>query len=176
MDEKSERNVSIANDIDGSSIVIINDIRFRGKAWDEWDEIEEYPKQYVGECYEILETSEVIYVGNDFPDEYVGSEYTAHLWKEEKRAKANAIQGIPEIIRIAGCKKIVTNEKDKHLKDAYLGWAIYKTKFALPKYVQQFGEYKHVGYKLYYADLLVRTESNGTLWLYDIIHITKKKA
>ena len=39
-------------------MVLINDIRFKGKRKEEWKEIEDYLKRYVGKFYEIAETSE----------------------------------------------------------------------------------------------------------------------
>ena len=35
-----------------------------------WEEIEEYLKEYISSCFVIAETSEKIYIGPDFPDEY----------------------------------------------------------------------------------------------------------
>lgn len=61
-----EKNLSIIKDHEGKKLVIINDIRFKGKKREEWDEIEKYLKEYIGNCYEILETSEKIYIGSDF--------------------------------------------------------------------------------------------------------------
>ena len=46
------KNINIIYDLDGSKIVLINDIKFRGKR-DEWKLIEECLKEYVGEFYEI---------------------------------------------------------------------------------------------------------------------------
>ena len=65
-----EKNLSIIKDHEGKKLVIINDIRFKGKKREEWDEIEKYLKEYIGNCYEILETSEKRYIGNDFPGEF----------------------------------------------------------------------------------------------------------
>lgn len=171
--EKEKRNVSIVKDVDGASIVIINDIRFKGKSWDEWEAIKEYLKQYIGECYPIIKTSETIYIGEDFPDEFIGSEYTAHLWEEKKRAKANIIQGIPELIQTADRGIVSPNKKAKHSVDAGCGWSVHRTRFALPKYERIQENYILTGYKLYQADLLVRRESADTLWLYDIINISR---
>lgn len=44
-----ERNVHIINDQDGSKIVIINDIIFRGRQKIEWQKVEQYLKQFIGE-------------------------------------------------------------------------------------------------------------------------------
>ena len=65
-----ERNITVIKDHEGKKIVLINDIRFKGKTREEWKEIEEYLKEYIGNCYEIAETSEKIYIGNDFLDEF----------------------------------------------------------------------------------------------------------
>ena len=168
----NQRNVSIVKDVDGSNIVIINDIRFRGKTWDEWDEIEKYLKQYVGECYEILETSDRVFIGDDFPSEYAGSEYTTHLWKGKKHAKANASQGIPELIMIADSPSIKNNVKEKHLSDAKYGWYCYRTRFALPVYKKS-SDQSLSEYKLYSADLLIRHDEDGKKYLYDLINIDR---
>ena len=40
-----ENNLSIIKDHEGKKIVIINDIRFKGKKREEWDEIEKYLKE-----------------------------------------------------------------------------------------------------------------------------------
>ena len=65
-----ERNVTVIRDIDGNKIVMINDIRFKGKRSVNWDDVKEYLKSYVGEFYTIAETEEVVYIGADLPDEY----------------------------------------------------------------------------------------------------------
>ena len=65
-----DKNVTIITDPEGKKIVLINDIRFKGKRKEEWKEIEDYLKEYIGEYSEITETSEKIYIGTDFPDEF----------------------------------------------------------------------------------------------------------
>lgn len=44
-----ERNISVIKNVNGNQIVIVNDIRFKGKRNINWDEVEQYLKQYVGE-------------------------------------------------------------------------------------------------------------------------------
>ena len=44
---------------------------------------------------------DIVYIGNDFPDEYAGSNDTARLQGTLAKAKANATQGLPELIQIA---------------------------------------------------------------------------
>ncbi len=51
-----KRNVDIVED--GSNLVLINDIVFKGKRNVDWDEVKAYLEQYIGTCYEIEETSE----------------------------------------------------------------------------------------------------------------------
>ena len=47
--------------MNGKQIVIVNDIRFKGKRNIDWEEVEQYLKQYVGEFIEIAESKEIIY-------------------------------------------------------------------------------------------------------------------
>ena len=94
------KNVNIINDLDGRKFVIINDIRFKGKRED-WKDVEQYLKEYVGEFYEIEETCDKVYISKDFPDEFANSESRIVLKGAVAKAKANASQAIPELIRIA---------------------------------------------------------------------------
>ncbi len=58
--------------------------------------------------YTIAATNEVVYIGQDLPDEYAHSEYTYSLKGAYAKAKANAAQVIPELIEIASerhCKE-----------------------------------------------------------------------
>ncbi len=61
------RNVNIIADADGKKLVLINDIRFNAKVRDDWTSVEEYLKAYIGDFYEIEETSEKIYFQQIFP-------------------------------------------------------------------------------------------------------------
>ena len=88
---KKDQRIHIIQDENNKSIVLINDI-------------EEYLKEYIGNTYEILETCEKIYIGNDFPDEFCHSK---------------------DKIRLKGA-----NEKAKAKK----GWYRYDTRFGIPKY------------------------------------------
>ena len=60
----------IISDKDGKKIVLINDIKFKTRRTIDWKMVESYLKEYIGNRYEILETSEKVYVGSDFPDEF----------------------------------------------------------------------------------------------------------
>ena len=76
---KGKRSVSVIQDVDGNNIVIINDIRFKGKRSIDWKEVREYLREHVGEFYTIAATGDVVYIGADLPKEYSGSNYTNSL-------------------------------------------------------------------------------------------------
>lgn len=44
-----DRNVNIILEPNGKKIVLINDIRFKCKKKEDWKEVEEYLKEYIGE-------------------------------------------------------------------------------------------------------------------------------
>ncbi len=67
--QKGRRNVSVIQDVDGNNIVIINDIRFKGKRSIDWKDVREYLKAHVGEFYMIAATNDLVYIGSDLPKE-----------------------------------------------------------------------------------------------------------
>ena len=164
-------NYSVMKDADGRSIVVINDIRFRGKRKINWDEVEDYLKQYIGEFYEIADTKDVVYVGKDFPDELTGSNDTARLQGTLAKAKANATQGLPQLIENAANKRFKENLASKHEADAKMGWYRYTTRFALPVY----GEDDEIDrYNVFRIEVLIRQEYDGKMYLYDLVNIKKE--
>ena len=171
-DEKDTRNVNIICDAEGEKIVLINDIRFKGKKREEWENIEKYLIEYVGNYYEIEESSEIIYIDSDFPDEYANSESRIALKGAVAKAKANASQGIPELIQIATNEEFSENIKKKHEKDAKLGWYRYDVRFALPVYDDKSGEL--IRYNIFSARMLVRHADDGKKYLYDLLAIKKE--
>lgn len=56
-----ERNVNVVKDVNGNNIVIINDIRFKGKRSVKWNDVKEYLRAFVGGVYEIANTKDVVY-------------------------------------------------------------------------------------------------------------------
>lgn len=166
-----ERNVSIVRDIDENKIVVINDIIFKGRQNINWDDVEEYVKRYIGDFVEVTETKDIIYIGKDLPDEYSGSKYTAEIKGTLAKAKANAAQGIPELIEIATNKRYQNNLNDKHNKNAKYGWYRYDSRFALPIYDES-GDV--VRYNVFSVVLIVRHSKDGKLYLYDIINAKKE--
>ena len=166
-----ERNVKVVDAVSGSKIVVIQDIRFKGKQAIKWPEVEKYLKQYVGEAHIIRSTNDMVYIGAELPDEYTHSNYTYMLKGTNAKAKANAAQGLPELIMIADQKEYKINRKEKHSEDAKYGWYSYVTRFALPVYGEN-GDIER--YNIFQAIILVRHAKDGKLYLYDIIKIKKE--
>lgn len=166
-----DKKIHVFEDLDGRKIVMIHDIRFKGKRKINWKEVEEYLKEYVGECYEIAETAEKVYIGSDFPDEYAESKDTKSLKGAWAKAKANAAQGIPEIIQIASKKTYAPNYEEKHKKDAKYGWYRYDSRFALPIY-DEYGEVER--YNVFSVRMLVRHAKDNKMYLYDFLRIKKE--
>ena len=166
-----ERNINIINDLDGRRFVLINDIRWKGKRED-WKFVEKYLREYIGEFYEIDETSEKIYISSDFPDEFANSENRIKLMGAVAKAKANAAQAVPELIKIACNRKYSENEKMKHASDAKFGWYRYEVRFALPIYNDKTGSIER--YNMYRSVMLVRHAEDGNKYLYDFLSIKKE--
>lgn len=68
-----DKKVDIIKDADGKSVVVVNDLRFKGRRSVDWNLVEDCLKEYIGQCAEITETSDVVYIGTDFPDEFTHS-------------------------------------------------------------------------------------------------------
>lgn len=165
-----EKNITIIKEADGKKIVLINDIIFKGKRRINWDEVKKYLKGYVGEFYQIEESADKIYIGNELPDEYTESESRKALKGANAKAKANAAIAIPELIQIATNPEYQENTKEKHQKDAKNGWYRYDIRFALPVYEEGI----LIRYNVFGARLLVNHAKNGKKYLYDILAIKKE--
>lgn len=87
------------------------------------------------------------------------------------KAKANAAQGIPELIEIALNKRFKENLEEKHSGDAKYGWYRYDSRFALPVYDNND---EVVRYNIFKVVLVMRHAANGKLYLYDVIQIKKE--
>ena len=169
--DKDKRNVSVIQDVDGNKIVIINDIRFKGKRSINWKEVRAYLKEFVGEFYIIASTGDAIYIGSDLPSEYTGSNYTKKLNGTAAKAKANVTQGIPEMIEISIGKHFRENNDKKHNWNAKNGWYRYDSRFALPVYDES-GEIER--YNIFHASMIIRHANDGKKYLYDVIDIKKE--
>ena len=165
------RSILIMCDEAGKSIALINDIRFKSRRNIDWNEIENYLKQYVGECFEILETAETVYIGTDFPDEYAHSKDTKNVKGVNEKAKANAITAVGELLEIATEKTEFPDYDNKHGNKAKYGWYRYTTRFGIPVYSEE-GVLER--YNIFRARILVRRDANGKLYLYDVVTIKKE--
>lgn len=166
-----DKKVDVIKDADGKNIVIIHDLRFKGRRSVDWNMVEECLKGYIGQSTEIAETSDVIYIGADFPDEFAHSRDTKELRGANMYAKANSSSVIKEMIEIATNKSFAENYAQKHSADAKFGWYRYDTRFALPVY-DDAGEV--VRYNVFKSRILVRHAKDGKLYLYDVLR-TKKE-
>lgn len=171
LDLPQNGNISIISDVDGNKIVVINDLRFKGRKTIDWSMVENCLKDYIGICTEIIDTSDLIYIGSDFPDEYTHSKDTKILRGANEYAKANASVAITDLIQVATNKSFSENYEKKHAKDAKYGWYRYDTRFAIPKYNN---ERELIGYNIFKARLVVRHSEDGKLYLYDILRIKKE--
>ena len=151
-------------------IVVINDIVFKGKRNVDWEAVRRYLQRYVGTCYQVKENNDIVYVGNEFPEEFAESESRKALKGTNAKAKANAATVIPELIENAINPVHEENKKEKHNKDAKNGWYRYNIKFAVPVYEN--GEI--LRYNIFNARLLVNHAENGKKYLYDILAIKKE--
>lgn len=163
--------VKVVRDEQGNAIVIIPDIIFWNKQDIDWDAVKEYLKKYLGEIIENKQTKEKIKIGTKFADEYTGSKYSEHIRGARAKAKANAAQGIRELVESAANKIHSENKKSKHKKDAKGGWNYYTVRFALPVYDNN---RKTEEYNVYMGRGVVNRTQDGKLYLYDLVEIKKE--
>jgi hypothetical protein len=166
-----DRKIDVIEDLNGEKIVFINDILFKGKRSIDWLEVEKYLKKFIGESYTIEESEDVVFIGKDLPDEYAHSNYTRILKGTNAKAKANAAQGLPQLIEVAKGKSYKENYKEKHNSDAKYGWYRYNSKFALPVYDNN-GDIEQ--YNIFNVIMIIRHAEDGKMYLYDIMNIKKE--
>ena len=171
IDHINRTGVNIIYDCDGNRIVLINDLRFKGRRNVDWNVVESCVKEYVGTCEEIIDTADLIYISKDFPDEFAHSKDTKTLKGANLYAKANSSVAIHEMIKVASNKSFTENYASKYKIDAKYGWYRYDTRFALPKYNSN---QELDGYNIFKARLIVRHAEDNMLYLYDILR-TKKE-
>jgi hypothetical protein len=163
--------IEIITDENGNKIVLIPDIIFANKQNIEWKDVENYLERYIGRIIEIANSRDIVYIGKNFPDEYTGSKYTRKTRGARAKAKANAVQGVSEMVEIATEKTFRENHKDKHNTDAGNGWYYFTTRFALPLYDN---ETKTSDYNVYSGRLVINCASSGKMYLYDLVDIKKE--
>ena len=125
----------------------------------------------MNEYFEISETSEKIYIGSDFPDEFSHSNDTKGLKGANMKAKANITPAIGELIQIASEKAQYPDYNNKHGAKAQFGWYRYNTRFGIPVYDED-GNLER--YNIFSTRMLVRCDADGKLYLYDLVR-TKKE-
>ena len=167
-----KRNICIIEDLEGKKIVVINDLLFKGRQFIKWKDVEKYLKQFIGDMQCITKYGDEVYIGNDLPNEYAHSRYAQKLKGKLAKAKANASQGIHEIIEIASNKRFVKNFKRKHENDAKYGWYRYDTRFALPVCNEKTQEIER--YNIFRATLIIKRSDDDKLYLYDVINMKKE--
>lgn len=165
------KTVEIVQDVDGKNIVLINDIMFKSRRLLNWDDVEKCLKKYIGQCVEIIETAEKVYIGTDFPDEFTHSVDTKKLRGANEKAKANMASAVLELIQIADSKMESIDYDNKHKSRAKNGWYRYDTRFGIPVYNES-GDL--IRYNIYKARMLVRCDKDEQLYLYDFVRIKKE--
>ena len=139
----------------------------------DWNIVENCLKEYIGQCAEITETSDVVYIGADFPDEFAHSKDTKELRGANMYAKANSSGIIREMIEIATNKTFAENYAQKHNTDAKFDGTDMIHVLQSPVY-DDAGEL--VRYNVFKARILVRYAKDGKLYLADILRTKKKRA
>lgn len=155
----------------GQKVVRIDTIIFSSKRRIDWAGVEDYLKRFVGEEYVIDETDEIIYIGTDFPDEYANSRYSTKALGTIGKAKANAAQAIPELVKTATNITFRENTEQKHNSDAKYGWYRCTVRFSLPT-CDDSGNV--IGRNHFQGRMIIRCDANGKKYLYDIIDIKKE--
>ena len=57
-----DKNVEIIVDSEGLKTVFINRLMFLSRRQTDWNTVEEHLKDYIGKCFEIMETSEKVFI------------------------------------------------------------------------------------------------------------------
>ena len=168
-DSKSNANFSLKK-VDGKNIVWIEESGLTNKQLNNHQAVAEYIAQHIGEVYTIIESGQKVYIGEDLPQEYTHSKYTAYLRgvnQTAARGKNKAIDGFGELIETATNRRW---EKTRHTdnKDAKYGMYRYDNSFAFPIKDNK-GNVANV--RAFDVELLIRNASDGNKYLYDIVAI-----
>ncbi|MCM1087029.1 MAG: hypothetical protein NC419_02655 [Muribaculaceae bacterium] len=162
---------NIYTDDVGHKVVEIDTVIFSGKRKIDWNGVENYLKKYIGYEYVIDETGDVVYISSDFPDEYANSKYSTKALGTIGKAKANASQVIPELIKIATNISFQGNTEPKHAKNAKYGWYRCTVRFNLPISDDKGNV---IGKNYFQGRMIIRHAYDGKKYLYDMIDIKKE--
>ena len=159
----------IIADENGNSIVILEEILFKGKRSINWHDVENYAKKYRGLVLKCMD--EDIIIDARFPDEFCWSIDTKRLMGTLAKAKANSIALVCEMVETATNKRFQVNYDEKHSNDARNGWNRYTCRFAIPVLSEK-GIVER--YNFFRVEMVVRKASDGNNYLYDFINIKKE--
>ncbi len=146
----------------------IKTVLFSGKRAFPWKEVEKYLGKLNGSVFEVNETGDSIIIGSHFASEFCGSLYTKKLHGTIEKAKANASQIIPELIKNATNRRWIENKETKHGQDAKKGWYRYDVFFSLPVVFE--GERST---NIYRGTIVARLNDSG-IYMHDLINIKKE--
>lgn len=170
MTNKHNEKICIIEDSNHNQLVQISEIIFKGKQHIDWHAVEEYALRYINEVCTIGVNGELIYIDKKFADELSGSIDTKRLRGAAAKAKANAIQGVKELLLISDNPRYICNYEKKHEHDAKWGWYRYGSRFSLLVYEKE----KIVRYNVFAITMLVRHAEDGKKYLYDMVNIKKE--
>lgn len=158
-------------EINGKKVVLVNDMKYQSRKIS-WEDIEKALKEYVGKAYQINETGEIIFIGNDFPDEYAHSKDSFKSKRSIKRAKMNLITALDKLVFTSTNKTILPDFQNKHGSKAKNGWSRYDVYFGIPIFDN---DKNTLGYNYYNGKMIVRHAKSKKSFLYDIVRIKKSK-
>ena len=154
-----------------TEIVKIQEIKFRSRNID-WNLVEDELHKYEDKVFVIKASQEEINIGKDFADEFSHSRDGQLFVGANKKAKANMVTIIGELIENAENCVTYPDYEGKHGKKAACGWHRYDVRFAMPQYDNK-GNVS--GYSNYISRMVVRGDESGTLYLYDFLRTKKEK-
>ena len=155
----------------GQRAVEIDTIIFTSKRRIDWKGVESFLKRYIGLEYTVDETGESVCIASDFPDEYANSNYSLKAYGAIGKAKANAVQAIPELIQTATNFSYYENKDEKHRKDAPFGWYRCTVRFTIPT---KDDKGNVIGKNSYQGRMIIRCARDNKKYIYDIIDIKKE--
>lgn len=118
----------------------------------------------VGEYFTLFESGMKIYIGKDFPGEYVHSRSSQSLTIYRKYIKAILIHNLKELVENSYERFYTNDHNEKHKIDGKYGFYKYKINFSICVSKKE---------EFYKAIILIRNDANKKKYLYDILGIKK---
>ena len=156
----------------GRKNVLITDNVF-GKSINDYQAVADYIANHIGDSAFSPTIGRDVFIGKDLPGEYTQSKYTKSLLKNNRKLlkiKNLASQNLGEMIEIGNISGWEENKEDKHEFDAKYGWHHLHSSFVIPIF-----DIKNniTDFQKYNAEMVIRCDEDGKLYLYDIINIEK---